>query len=98
MYFTSQKTQNPRIACHIVLTICDFYVIIINMNVTLIKNWIEKNNPNGKSRLAGMSNISTGTLHKILNCGHEPGLDIARRMAKAIGVSLDEIGNPDSVA
>ncbi len=65
------------------------------MNVELIKSWIESHQPQGVTKLCGKCEISPGTLHKILREGHSPGVDIARKMANAIGVSLDEICTPD---
>jgi transcriptional regulator with XRE-family HTH domain len=67
------------------------------MNIKLIREWIEKNEPQGIAKLAGKTEISVGTIHKILN-GHEPGLDIARRLANEIGVSLDELAASDEAA
>ena len=61
------------------------------MNTALIKKWIERNNPQGATKLAGRAEINTGTLNKILNHEHSPGVDIAKRMAEVIGVTLDQL-------
>ena len=68
------------------------------MNTELIKNWIEKNGPQGLNLLSGKSKVSAGTINKILNENHEPGLDIVKKLARVIGVSLDEIASEDEAS
>lgn len=68
------------------------------MNVKLIKAWIENNDPQGMAKLSATAEISIGTVVKILKDGHQPGLEIARKLAKVIGVSLDELCGSESDA
>jgi len=66
------------------------------MNTELINKWIESHQPQGKARLAVLAGISVGTLVCILRDGHEPGVDIVRRIARVIGVSLDALAGQES--
>lgn len=63
------------------------------MNTELIRKWIDINEPKGREKLAAGCEISISLVDKILRTGHEPGLDIVRRLAKTMDVSLDELGN-----
>lgn len=60
--------------------------------MALIQKWIEQNEPKGREKLAAGSEISISLVDKIRRNGHEPGLDIVRRLAKTMGVSLNELG------
>lgn len=57
------------------------------MNIKLITDWINANQPHGRTKLAGLSEISLGTLLKILR-GHTPNVRVAKRIAKVIGCDL----------
>ena len=64
------------------------------MNVTLLENWIAKHEPQGATKLSALAEINTGTLRKILvGITENPGIDVARKLAEVIGVSLDELCN-----
>ncbi len=61
------------------------------MNVKLIREWIEANNPQGMSKLSAESEVSIGTIVNVLKHGHVPNLDTVKRLAKVMEVSLDEM-------
>lgn len=65
------------------------------MNHRIIKEWIGKNEPQGVAKLAAKAEVSVGTIFKILKDGHEPGLDIVRKIAKAMDVTLAELISPE---
>jgi transcriptional regulator with XRE-family HTH domain len=65
------------------------------MNTQLLEAWIRQHEPQGLTKLAAAAEISIGTVNKILKHGHAPGVDIARRIAKTIDVSLDELCGSD---
>jgi len=60
------------------------------MNTELIRSWIEKNQPAGPEKLAAASEISSSLVHKIL-AGHEPTVAVARRVARAMGITISEL-------
>lgn len=59
------------------------------MNTRLIETWISQHEPKGLEKLAAGAEVSIGTLNKIRHRDHAPGVDIARRMAEFMGVTLD---------
>jgi len=66
------------------------------MNIKLINGWIEAHEPQGKAKLAAQAEVSISTLVGILRDGHEPGVDIVRRIARVIGVSLDALAGQEN--
>lgn len=62
------------------------------MNTELLKRWISKNGPNGLIRLAAESEINPATINKILR-GSNPSVDTAKKLARTLGVSLDDLCN-----
>jgi DNA-binding XRE family transcriptional regulator len=61
------------------------------MNTKFIRAWIDANQPNGATKLAAKVEISGRTLGKILNEGHSPNLEIAKKLARVLEVSLDDL-------
>lgn len=68
------------------------------MNLDAINQWISEHEPKGKEKLAAYAEISVAQVKKILRTGHEPGLDIAKRMAKAMNMSLDHLAKNTGVS
>lgn len=74
------------------------------MNTALIETWISENGPLGAQKLATSADIHLNTLNNIRSHKSSPGVDVARRLADALGVSLDVLvpgasdTNPSDVA
>ncbi len=65
------------------------------MNFKIIRDWIDQNGPQGMEKLAVQAGISIATVIKVAR-GHVPRLEIIRKLAKAVGVTLDELLRVDS--
>lgn len=65
------------------------------MKVSLLRKWIDEHQPHGETKLAAAAEISPVWLSRLLNQGRTPGLDIAKRLATVVGVSLDELCRED---
>jgi hypothetical protein len=63
------------------------------MNKKLIREWIKKNDPQGTTKLAARAEVCVSTVLNIINKGHMPSLDTAKRIAAAMGVTLNDVGN-----
>lgn len=61
------------------------------MNVALLRNWIEQHEPQGISKLSVASGLAVSTLTPLLNGSHNPSVPTAKKLAKALGVTLDEL-------
>lgn len=67
------------------------------MNVALIQDWIDRNQPNGSTKLAAAAGISPGTLYNIMNReDYTPSLGVARALAEVLKVSLDDLAHKGS--
>lgn len=63
------------------------------MNTGMIEKWIQANEPQGRTKLAAKAEVSVGTIFKILKHQGSPNLATANRLAKAMGVTLDELAS-----
>lgn len=61
------------------------------MNVALLQDWIEKHEPQGISKLSVASGVAVGTIQPLLSGSHNPSVPTAKKLAKALGVTLDEL-------
>lgn len=61
------------------------------MNLDILKKWISAHEPQGATKLAAAAEVSPGTVYKIMNHGRSPGVEIAARLARVVGVSLDDL-------
>lgn len=66
------------------------------MNIKAMKDWAIKNNPQGMTKLAAKAEISVPLTYKIVNHGHVPHLEIIKKIAKAIGLSVGELIDIDN--
>lgn len=65
--------------------------IFLFMNVALLRNWIERHEPQGRSKLSVAAGVSVHTITALLRDDHSPSVPIAKKLAKALGVTLDEL-------
>lgn len=65
------------------------------LNTRLIKDWIADHEPQGATKLAAGAEVSLATVNKIVNQEHSPNIETVRAIAKAMGVSLDELCRTD---
>lgn len=66
------------------------------MNTALLEKWIAKNEPQGATKLAAGAEISPAALRKIrLGLTESPGVEVAKRLARVLGVSMDVLCGND---
>ena len=68
---------------------------ITYMNKRIIENWIKAAGSQGAVKLSALAEVSPGTLHRILSKDHEPTLDVIRKLAAVLGVSITTLIGED---
>ena len=68
-----------------------------DMNRQLIEKWVQQHDPQGMAKLSGASEISEASIRRIISGKtHSPGLEILRKIAAGMGVSISTlIGEED---